>query len=79
MAGHQASGDARLRRLESWRKGNVKAAIRRRERTLVRSMAHIPHPRPADLDRWRTMQANIDMLKRRLAEMEQEKPNAPAR
>jgi hypothetical protein len=41
--------------------------INRRKRRLINSMAHTPRPRPADLDRWRAMEAEIEDMERRLA------------
>lgn len=53
-----------------WRTNNLRIGIARRERRLKNSMAHIPHPRPADLERWRAMQAEIDSMKTALADLQ---------
>jgi hypothetical protein len=42
---------------------NVVVTIRKRERRLINSMAHTPRPRPADLERWRAMEAELDELR----------------
>lgn len=48
---------------DSRRYWNVISTIRRRERRLINSMAHTPRPRPADLERWRGMEAELAELR----------------
>lgn len=43
-------------------RANLLKAIRRRRKRLVNSMAHTPRPRPADLERWRAMESEIERL-----------------
>jgi hypothetical protein len=45
-----------------WLANNLRISIARRQRRLSNSMAHTPHPRPADLARWRMMQAEIEQM-----------------
>lgn len=46
---------------------NLVRLIRRKRRQLTNSMAHTPRPRPADLTRWRAMEATIATLEGRKA------------
>lgn len=41
---------------------NLIVAIRRRQRTLQNSMAHVRRPRPADFARWRAMEAELEHM-----------------
>ena len=60
-----------------WRANNLRIGIRRRERRLKNSMAHTPQPRPADMVRWRAMQAEIDSMAAQLDELRQQAAGPP--
>ena len=66
--------------LSAWRKrqasgqgvsatANTARALRKAERKLCNSMAHVARPRPADYERWRAMEARIAALKAELARL----------
>jgi hypothetical protein len=61
-----------------WRKYNTAAALAKLERKLANSMAHIGHPRQADLARWRAMQAEIETLKQALLAIRQQEAREAA-
>lgn len=46
---------------------NLITAIRRTERKLNNSMAHTPRPRPADVERWQGIAADLAIMKRAAA------------
>lgn len=54
---------------ERRRYNNIISALHRRRRRLKNSMSHTPKPRPADLERWRVMEAEIRELERAAAAM----------
>ena len=47
----------------TWKYKNILTGIRRREKSLKNSMAHIPHPRQADILRWRLMEREIEQMR----------------
>lgn len=71
--GSRSSPDAKWRRgaidgTDSLKR-NTAQAIRKAERKLCNSMAHVVRPREADYARWRAMETHIAALKASLAKM----------
>ena len=77
-SGHLLTGSegALYRPLRTHVRSNLKQAIRRRQKRLENSMAHVRKPRPADLERWRRMEQEITKLQGILATLPKEADHA---
>lgn len=70
--------EAYRRRTVDWRYWNTLRAIKRCERTLTNSMAHIQKPRPVDMIRWRKLAQQIATLKAKAEAIRPGEPDANA-